>query len=108
VRRCFIVAADSPAHAAGELLELLLTFRHAGNGYPGLVISRTCGMNNKRGGADTLQLLRIVQIIELDEGDARTSGPDNDVLAGHHLLPVRKGCGMSDGGRSYYAGQLFA
>ena len=50
----------------------------------------------------------MFQVVELDNGDTRTRGPDNDVLARHHFLAIRKDHGMPDGCGPYYTGQLLA
>lgn len=106
MRGGFIVAPYGLAHTTRELLELFLAGRHARHRDPCLMVAWARFMNYASSGADTFNLFLGFEVIKLNENYAGARRPDDDVLAGHHYLPLRQGHGTLDVGGSEHLGQF--
>jgi hypothetical protein len=106
MRGRFIVAADYPAHAAGELLEFLFAGWHAGYRYPGLVVAGTGFVNDECRWPYTVELFLCFQVVELDKRHTLAERSDDDVVSGPCFPSVGQRNRAPDVRRSYNGRQL--
>lgn len=87
MRGGFIRAAYGLAHAAHKFFELFLSVGNAGDGDPSLMVPWAGGLNNKHGGADTVELL-CIEVVELDKCHTGAPGSDDEVLSRHQSFAI--------------------